>query len=110
MNIFLKFKLLKLRHQVKKSVKQQRNRPLDINEILSRQNSDNVVVDAYEYFMRKCNWGNISCFNSTVQDFLAAVEYDGFVGNGGVSVFLESSSANDIGKTIRALNKVGCDG
>lgn len=68
------------------------------------------MVDVYEYFMRKCSWGDINCFNPTVQAFLLAVVYYGFVANGSVSSFLDSYSANDIEKMVRALNEVGCTG
>lgn len=106
MNIFKK---IKLRHRVKKSVKEHINRPLDIAEILARKTTDNVVIDAYEFFMRKCEWDDITCFNKTVRNFLLSVGYDGYIANGGISCFLDSPYANDINAMINALQSIGCN-
>ena len=81
MNFFQK---LKFRKELKKHV----NRPLDINEILSRDTDTNVVVDAYEFFMRRCNWQIDDSFNDTIRTFLLCVLYDGEIANGGISQFL----------------------
>ena len=100
MNLFQK---LKFRKELKKRV----NRPLDINEILSRDTDTNVVVDAYEFFMRRCNWKIDDSFNDTIRTFLLCVLYDGEIANGGISQFLINSSGNYAHQTADALYTIG---
>ncbi len=97
------FQRLKLRKQLKKHI----NRPLDIREILSREITSNVVVDAYEFFMRQCQWIIDDRFSSCVKTFLLCVLYDGEVANGGISQFLASSSGNNAYQTADALHIIG---
>ena len=70
------------------------NRQLDIQEIFSRDYSANVVVDAYEYHMRKCNWDPSFMKESSVKDFLLCVLFDGEVCNDGISQFLSNGSGD----------------
>ena len=93
--------------QLRKSIIEHQNRPLDINEILSRKTERNVVIDAYEYFMRQSNWEIDSRFNDTVKNFLLCVLYDGEVGNGGISQFLANNSENFTHQTADALHVIG---
>ena len=44
------------KNQLHRQIKEHINRPLDINEILSRESDINVAVDTYEFFMRKHHW------------------------------------------------------
>ena len=100
MNFFQRFKF---RKELKKHI----NRPLDINEILSRDTDTNVVVDAYEFFMRKSNWKIDDSFNDTIKTFLLCVLYDGEITNGGISQFLINSSGNYAHQTADALHTIG---
>jgi len=92
---------------LRKSIIEHQNRPLDINEILSRENECNVVVDAYEFFMRQSKWKIDERFNKTVQNFLYCVFYDGFVGNGGISVFLVDNGGVIANSVADALHSIG---
>ena len=100
MNFFQK---IKLRRQIKKHI----NRPLDINEILSREPDINVVVDAYEFFMRKYHWDIDQCNTEYVKVFLLCVLYEAEVANGGISQFLANSSGNYAHQTADALHIIG---
>lgn len=100
------FKRLKTRRQLKKSLKAHDARQLDIEEILSRDNSDNVVWDAYEYCMRKCAWDPSALSDSSVRDFLLCVLFEGEVNNGGIFQFLSNSSGDMSGETLLALEKI----
>ena len=100
MNFFQK---LKLRKDLKKHI----NRPLDINEILSRDTATNVVVDAYEFFMRRCNWQIDDSFNDTIKTFLLCVLYEGEIYNGGISQFLLNSSGDYAHQIADALHTIG---
>ena len=92
---------------LRKSIIEHQNRPLDINEILSRENECNVVVDAYEFFMRQSKWEIDDRFNKTVQNFLYCVFYDGFIGNGGVSAFLVDNGGLMANSVANALHNIG---
>ena len=94
------------RRQFKRSMEEHINRKLDIQEILSREYSDNVVVDAYEYCMRKCNWDPSTLKESCVKDFLLCNVFDGEVGNGGISQFLSSSSGDMAEETVSSMEKI----
>ena len=94
------------RKRFEKDMKDWQNRNLDIEEILSRDFSENVIIDAYEYFMRKCNW-NPELINCTcVKDFLLCVLFVGEVGNGGISQFLSNNSDDLTIETIEALKRI----
>ncbi len=97
------FQRIKFRRQMKKHI----NRPLDINEILSRQSDTNVVVDAYEFFMRKYHWEIDECSSVCVKVFLLCVLYDGEIANGGISQFLANSSGKYAHQTADALQLIG---
>jgi len=92
--------------QFEKDMKDWQNRNLNIEEILSRDFSENVIVDAYEYYMRKCNWNPelINC--PCVKDYLLCVLFIGEVDNGGVSQFLFNSSGDLTFETIEALQRI----
>lgn len=94
------------RRQFKKSLKEHQKRELDIHEILSREYSDNVVVDAYEYCMRKYNWDPSVLENGSIKDFSLCILFQGEVDNGGVSQFLSSSSGDMYEETVTALKKI----
>ena len=94
------------RKQFEKDMKDWQNRNLDIEEILSRDFSENVIIDVYEYFMRKCNW-NPELINCTcVKDFLLCVLFVGEVDNGGISQFLSNNSGDLTIETIEALKRI----
>ncbi|MBP3686393.1 MAG: DUF4375 domain-containing protein [Clostridia bacterium] len=97
------FQRIKFRRQIKKHI----NRPLDINEILSRESDTNIVVDAYEFFMRKYHWEIDECSSACVKVFLLCVLYDGEIANGGISQFLANSSGNYAHQTADALHLIG---
>lgn len=92
---------------LRKSIIEHQNRPLDINEILSRENERNVVVDAYEFFMRQSKWEIDDRFNKTVQNFLCSVLYNGFIDNGGISVFLVDNGGIVANSVADALHNIG---
>lgn len=92
---------------LRKSIMEHQNRLLDINEILSRNNEENVVADAYEFFMRQSKWKIDDRFNNVVQDFLYCVYYDGFIGNGGISVFLVDNGGIVANNVADALKNIG---
>ena len=100
MNFFQKLKF-------KKEIKKHINRPLDIEEILSRERNENVVVDTYEFFMRRSGWVIDGRFSDTVKTFLLCVLYDGEVAGGGISQFLLESSGKHAHQTADALHAVG---
>ena len=97
------FQKIKLRRQIKQHI----NRPLDINEILSRESDINVVVDTYEFFMRKHHWNIDECSVDCVKVFLLCVLYDGEIANGGISQFLANSNGNYAHQTADALHIIG---
>ncbi len=100
MNFFQK---IMFRKEMKKHI----NRPLDINEILSRETDTNVVVDTYEFFMRQCQWNIDDRFFPCIKCFLLCVLYDGEIANGGISQFLTNSSGNHAHQTADALHIIG---
>ena len=100
MNIFQK---IKMRREIKRHI----NRPLDIAEIVSRSSDPNVVVDAYEYFMRKYHWEIDKCSSDCVRVFLLCVLFEGEIGSGGISQFLAGSSGNYAHQTSDALHLIG---
>lgn len=100
MNIFQR---IKLRKQIKKHI----NRALDIDEIISRESDTNVVIDAYEFFMRKYHWQIDECNSLDIKTFLLCVLYDGEIANGGISQFLANSSGNYAHQTADALHMIG---
>ena len=95
------------RKQFKKSMQEHINRELDIGEILSREYSDNVIVDAYEYCMRKCEWDPSTLETGNVRNFLLCVLFEGEVANGGISQFLSNSSGDMAEETVLAIEKIG---
>lgn len=95
------------RKQLKKSMQEHINRELDIGEILSREYSDGVIVDAYEYCMRKCEWDPSTLETGNVRDFLLCVLFEGEVAGGGVAQFLSNSSGDMAEETVLALEKIG---
>lgn len=101
------FKNIKMRRQINKSMKEHTNRKLDIQEILSREYSDSVVADAYEYCMRKCEWNPSMLSESNVRDFLLCILFVGEVNNGGIFQFLSNSSGDMAEETVSALENVG---
>ena len=92
--------------QFKKSMQEHTNRKLDIGEILSREYSDSVVVDAYEYCMRKCEWDPSTLEASNIRDFLLCVLFEGEIANGGISQFLSNSSGDMAEETVMALERI----
>lgn len=117
MNLFQKIKMRKQinkslkesgfnRKEFKQSMKEHINRELDINEILAKDYPDNVVEDAYEYCMRKCNWDPSTLEDSNVRAFLLCVLFEGEVANGGISQFLSNSSGDMSEETALAMEKI----
>lgn len=101
------FKNIKTRIQSKKSMKEHADREPDIKEIISREYSDSVVVDAYEYCMRKCEWDPSTLSGGNVREFLLCVLFEDEINNGGISQFLSNSSGDMAEETISALEKIG---
>lgn len=95
------------RKQFKKSMQEHINRELDIEKILSREYSDSVVEDAYEYCMRKCEWDPSTLEAGNVRDFLLCVLFEGEVANGGVAQFLSNRSGDMAEETVLVLEKIG---
>lgn len=91
---------------LRKTIIEHQKRPLDINEILSRDSERHVVRDAYEFFMRQSKWQIDDRFNQTVQNFLNCAIYDGYVGNGGISFFLSNNGGNYANKVADALHNI----
>ena len=81
-------------------------RKLDIGEILSRDPSDNVVIDAHEYCMRKCGYDASKLDNSCVRDFVLCMIFAGEVDNGGLRQFFSNSSGDMSEETLAALGKI----
>jgi hypothetical protein len=94
------------RKKLKKDFEKHMNRKLDIREILSRDYSVFVIVDAYEYCMRKCNWEPSALKPGAMKDFLLCMDFSGWVGNGGISQFIENTSDDMIMETIEALKTI----
>ena len=94
------------RRQFKKSLEEYRNRELDIHEILSREYSENVIIDVYEYCMRKCNWNPSVLKDGSIKDFLLCVLFEAEVAYGGMSQFLSDSSGDMCEETLTALKKL----
>lgn len=92
--------------QIIKSFKEYEKRKLDIREILSEDYSDDVLVDAYEYCMRKCSWDPATLPDSNVRDFLLSMLFQNEVENGGISQFLSNSSGDMCSETVSALKKI----
>lgn len=87
-------------------MKDYQNRTLDIQEILSREIHDNVVIDAYEYCMRKCSWELSNIDAGDIKDFLLCILFEGEVDNGGISQFFFNSSGDLYEETFAALKKI----
>ncbi len=66
-----------------------------------------MVVDAYEFFMRQSKWEIDDRFDKTIQNFLYCVFYDGFIGNGGISVFLVDNGGIVANSVADALHNIG---
>ena len=89
--------------QFLESFMKRENSNLDIQEILSREYSEDAAIDAYEYCMRKCNWEPSALKPGAMKDFLLCMDFSGWVGNGGISQFIENTSDDMIMETIEAL-------
>ena len=100
-------KRIKAHKQIKKLLKCHIDRNLDIQEIFSREYSDSVVSDAYEYCMRKCGWSPSTLEAGNVKDFLLCVLFENEVANGGVAQFLSNSSGDMAEETVFAIEKIG---
>ena len=81
-------------------------RRLDIREILSKAYSENVVIDAYEYCMKKCGWEPSVLEDGNVKDFLLCMLFQAEVDNGGISQFFFNSAGNQSRETVAALKRV----
>ena len=103
MNIFDKKEMDRL---INASVDAYINRKLDIHEILSRDSSNNVVVDAYEYYMEKCHWDLSTIQNDNIKDFLLCISFENELSNGGIFQFFANSSGDFSNETVLALYKV----
>ncbi len=102
---FIKRALAHIR--LKRTLKKHIHRSLDLEEILSRNDDTNVVVDSYEFFMRQTNWTIPNDANDVVKNFLYSVLYDGEVANGGVSYFLCEDSGKYANEIANALHEIG---
>ena len=76
------------KEELRAQIQKYQTRPLDIDEIVSRDTEKNVVGDVYEYFMRKCNWDFSNQFNSYINNFLLCVIYDSEVWQFGIYDYL----------------------
>ena len=92
--------------QLENDIKEWQNRDLDMEEILSREYSADVIIDAYEYCMRKCEWNPESINSTSVKDFLLCVLFMGEVDNGGIAQFLFNNSGDLTSETIEALKRI----
>ena len=90
-------------------MQQYMNRPLAIEDILSRPYSPDVLLDAYDYYMRKYDYDCNRCSCMVVRDFLLTELFESEVNNGGLSQFLFNSSGNDFEDTISALRHIRAD-
>lgn len=82
------------------------DRELDIGEILSRESSDNVVIDAHEYCMRKCGYDASKLDDGCVRDFVLCMIFAGEVDNGGLRQFFSNSSGDMSEETLEALGRI----
>ena len=82
------------------------NSKLDIQEILSREYSEDAVIDAYEYCMKKCDWDPSVLADGNIKDFLLGMLFQAEVDNGGISQFFFNSSGDLSQETVAALTKV----
>lgn len=82
------------------------DRELDIGEILSRESSDNVVIDAHEYCMRKCGYDASKLDDGYVRDFVLCMIFAGEVDNGGLRQFFSNSSGDMSEETLEALGGI----
>ncbi len=94
------------KEELRAILRKHETRPLDINEIISRDTEENVVRDAYEYFMRKCNWDFSNQFNNFVKSFLLCVIYDDEVWQFGIYQYL-SNKGQFAHETAEALQLIG---
>lgn len=101
------FKYIKTRRQSKKSTTKHAKRNLDIRKILSREYSDSVVVDVYEYCMERCKCEPSALGESNVRDFLLCVLFESEVNNGGLSQFFSNGSGDMSEETVLALERIG---
>ena len=82
------------------------DRELDIGEILSRESSDNIVIDAHEYCMRKCGFDTSKLDDGYVKDFVLCNIFAGEVDNGGLRQFFSNSSGDMSKETLAALGRI----
>ncbi len=94
---------IKIESEIEKFI----NRPLDIKEILMRDTDINVVVDAYEFFMRKYQWDIDNCQDLVIKNFLLAFSFDGEVQNGGFCQMFYNDSGKYTYQTVDALHTIG---
>ena len=104
-NLFQNIRL-KRQKQSKDSFEEWQNRELDISEILSREDTSNVLLDAYEYCMRKCNWNVSQLEDGCVKDFLLGMLFRSEMDNGGIAQFFFNSSGNMASETVDALKRI----
>ena len=81
------------------------NQELDIQEILSRPSSENVVPDAYLYYMKKCSYEPFGLPDGKVKDFLLCIQFEYEVNNGGLEFYFINISG-DLNETVFALEKI----
>lgn len=97
------------RKQFENDLIEWQNRNLNMEEILSRAFSVNVIVDAYEYCMRKCDWEPAEISDGSVKDFLLFVVFQGEADNGGIAQFLLNRSGDMTIETIEAMKHIDGD-
>jgi len=94
------------RKQFETSMREWRNRDLNIEQILSMEYSPSVMVDLYEYCMRKCNWDVSALQDGAVKDYLLCDLFQAEVEYGGIQQFLSDCTGDMAAETIDALKMI----
>ncbi len=95
--------------QFLESFMKRENSNLDIQEILSREYSEDAVIDAYEYCMKKCDWDPSVLADGNIKDFLLGMLFQAEVDNGGISQFFFNSAGDQSRETVAALTKIDAE-
>lgn len=86
------------------------NVTLKASEIISRDETDNIVCDLYDVICQKCENGDkINELNGIERAFYLCQTFEVEMNNGGMNQFYRNSYGNYANETVEALMEIGAD-
>lgn len=86
------------------------NMTLQESEIISREDTDDIVCDLYDVVCRKCENGElINELNGIERVFYLCQTFEVEMNNGGIHQYYQNSFGNYANETVEALMEIGAD-